>query len=285
MDYRVRKRPLNPLANEYEDKSMTQNNKQEENNINTSNTNNASGDWIEKGRVFRHKRRNSEPMCMPKINPYDILSEFIDEEDVDVESTIRSMCMKRKIQGLNEEVQEIQEKYDIESVTVETMECLIHDLNDDHVKSQAHTQRTIKSMKFDYSKKMQHNTDLIRSKEKRLKGMRDRLEEMNKENEQLRKVNEAKEVEIISMMEEVAGVETLENENKDLKQKVGQVEEVNRKLNMDLDLSKRNEKDWQDKFKKLDYKFRVNNWLSNGLDDGDKQEIKKRIQQGNCRRR
>jgi len=165
------------------------------------------------------------------------------------------------------------------------MECLIHDLNDDHVKSQAYTQCKIKSMKFDYSKKMQHNTDLIRSKEKRLKGMRDRLEEMNKENEQLRKVNEAKEVEIISMMEEVAGVETLENENKDLKQKVGQVEEVNKKLNMDLDLSKRNEKDWQDKFKKLDYKFRVNNWLSDGLDDGDKQEIKKRIQQGNRRRR
>ena len=52
---------------------------------------------------------------------------------------------------------------------------------------------------------------------------------------------------------------------------------------MDLDLSKRNEKDWQDKFKKLDYKFRVNNWLSDGLNDGDKQEIKKRIQQGNRR--
>ena len=108
---------------------------------------------------------------------------------------------------------------------------------------------------------------------------------MNKENEQLRKVNEAKEVEIISMMEEVAGVETLENENKDLKQKVGQVEEVNRKLNMDLNLSQRNEKDWQDKFKKLDYKFRLNNWLSDGLDDGDQQEIKKRIQQENRRRR
>ena len=87
------------------------------------------------------------------------------------------------------------------------------------------------------------------------------------------------------MMEEVAGVETLENENKDLKQKVGQVEEVNRKLNMDLDLSKRNEKDWQDKFKKLDYKFRLNNWLSDRLDDRDKQEIKKKIQQRNHKRR
>ena len=48
--------------------------------------------------------------------------------------------MKLKIQELNDEVKELRKKYNVELVAVETIERLLHDLNNDHVKSSAYDQ-------------------------------------------------------------------------------------------------------------------------------------------------
>ena len=72
------------------------------------------------------------------------------------------------------------------------------------------------------------------------------------------------------MKEVITEEEMLENGNKSLKVKVLKVEEENMKLSREVDLCQRSVKDWKEKYKRLEYKFRLNNQLEKDLNEEEK---------------
>ena len=98
-------------------------------------------------------------------------------------------------------MQEIEERFSAELIAVETSEGLICSLNDNQAKHQHQSTNKIKKLKRDYAVKIRCKEDLLKSKDERLKLLKDRECKFNLENEGLQKVVAAKEVEGLSMIE------------------------------------------------------------------------------------
>ena len=60
-------------------KKVKKNNKLKEKRRDTTNA--ANKEWINRRKAFRHKRRNSEPMCMSSINLHSTLEELDDDDE------------------------------------------------------------------------------------------------------------------------------------------------------------------------------------------------------------
>ena len=80
-------------------------------------------------------------------------------------------------------------------------------------------------MQRDCNVEMNQSKEMIESKNKQLKVLKDQVDNLNIENDEIRKACDAKNVEVMLMIEVIEGEEKLENENKTLKIKVLDVEE------------------------------------------------------------
>ena len=58
------------------------------------------------------------------------------------------------MKSAKKEKEELEEKYDVESVTVDAMDWLIKDLNENYVKSIAKADRNIKNIRWNQNVKM-----------------------------------------------------------------------------------------------------------------------------------
>ena len=81
----------------------------------------------------------------------------------------------------------------------------------------------------------------------------------------------------MSIIEIVAGVERLENKNKELKLQAYKVEDKCKKLIVDLEASQQSVKDWKEKYKLLEYGFRLNNQLEQDLNEKEKKKLRRRF--------
>ena len=117
----------------------------------------------------------------------------------------------------------------------------------------------MKKMRTDCVAKIRHKNEIIKSKEKRLKGLRDNEKRHKPENDKLHKELAMKEAEVISLDDVIEENKRLEVDNKNLSQEVKELEGKVAAMSKDCKKSKTEVevlidevKAWKEKHKKLE---------------------------------
>ena len=97
---------------------------------------------------------------------------------------------------LKKAIAELEEKLDVESTTVDMLEQLVNQLNEDQVKMQ-------QKMKIDYGVKIEKLNDLMKRKDKRLRILEENQQKITKKNDNLYEIINSKNEEALSMTEEL----------------------------------------------------------------------------------
>ena len=182
--------------------------------------------WINKGKVFG-KFKPAEKDKKQHTNKYSVL----DDEDINqctnetgvVHGIAENIVIKEENDTLKKQLQEItdqyeiekmtydvnivkdgkietlEEKYDVELVTNDTLMALLKSLNDDHVKSQQESDKIIKSLKYDIvmkKNKLKDELDTVR-------GLNNQYKKQMKQSAKEKKENEIKCKEMKSKMTEI----------------------------------------------------------------------------------
>ena len=108
-----------------------------------------------------------------------------------------------EVHRLEEQIAGLEEKFNMESITIEMLERLVYDLSKDHVKTQYQLSDKISKMKIDHDVKINQKDDLLKSKNTRLKILQEKEKRLKKENNNLYKVIASKEVEALSMKDKL----------------------------------------------------------------------------------
>ena len=79
---------------------------------------------------------------------HSILANLV-EEEINCKKEKKVKELKRKVDMIEGEKREIEEKCDIESVTIDTMERLVYNLNEDHMRCVEMMTGKMKKMKYE----------------------------------------------------------------------------------------------------------------------------------------
>lgn len=289
LDCRARHRPLNPSVKTWKQNNdkMSMQNANNETVGGTSHAARTNKEWMHSGKVLTRdvRRRSSEPIA--NANPCDMLVE-LDEGNLTcgAEEMTCKMQSEKEVERLKMKSHALEESHDVESITVDALEGLIRSLNDDQMTAQQQSVREMKKIKLDFNAKMRHKDELIKSKEKRLKFMRDDEGKYKLENEELRKQVAMKEAEALSFVDVMEENVRFEGDNENLNQEVKELERNVSAVSEDCKKSKTevkvliNEvKAWKEKHKKLEYSHNTVDWLGNRLNDNNKKEARKTMRQ------
>ena len=96
---------------------------------------------------------------------HSILANLV-EEEINCKKEKKVKELKRKVGIIEEEKREIEEKHDMESVTINAIEQLIHDLNEDYMRCIETATVKIKKIKYENYAKLNQKDQAIKRRAK-----------------------------------------------------------------------------------------------------------------------
>ena len=162
----------------------------------------------------------------------------------------------KEVERLKEKKETKDERYNAESITVDALERLIRELNDNQIKRSEELAKKLKTIRWDYFNKINKKDKALKQKEHQVKTLKDTETVLSKEQEHLRESMTIKKVEIEMLKEEIYGHTYIEIENATLKRKIANLggeivnlEGENNKFQINTKDLEEKIKDWKSKYK------------------------------------